>query len=66
MGKNVFIIIITLFLTAAFSFAAYAYKCEVRELENGKVTLKCRRSDIKKSAVKVGDKLQVKKIIEGC
>lgn len=66
MGKKVCTIAMALFLTVAFSFAAYAYKCEVKKVEGGKVTAKCKRSDIKKSGFKTGDKLQVKKIIEGC
>ncbi len=66
MGKKVFTIAMALFLTVAFSFAAYAFKCEVKKVETGKMTVKCKRSDLKKNALKTGDKLQIKKIIEGC
>jgi len=67
MGKKVFTIAMALFLTVAFSFAANAaFKCQVKKVENGKVTVKCKRSDLKKSVLKTGDKLEVKKIIEGC
>jgi len=66
MGKKIWTISLALFLIFAFSFSAYAFKCQVRALESGKLTVKCKRSDLKKHVLKTGDKLQVKKIIEGC
>ncbi len=66
MGKKIFTVSMALFLIFTFSMSDYAFKCQVKALESGKTTVKCRRSDLKKNALKAGDKLQVKKIIEGC
>jgi hypothetical protein len=66
MGKKLFMLIMAVFLTVTFSFTAYAFKCKVKKLENGKLTAKCKISSIKKYALKTGDKLEVRKALEGC
>jgi len=64
MKKKIIAGVLALVFTTATAMVAYAFTCEVTNIDGDKVTVKCKAKDAKK--MKVGKKLKVKKKTEGC